>query len=271
MSKSRSFCFTLNNYTDEQYESICALESVAQYLIVGREVGDSGTPHLQGYIRFKNPRSFNAVRELIPQAHVEVAKGSPASNMEYCSKEGNFVEFGTAPVERGKAEKKRWADSKAMMQSGVLDELDPDIFIRYYSTAKRIAQDAYVCPPTIEGELEHWWFYGDPGTGKSRFAREQWPGAYIKNTNKWWCGYQAEETVIMDEIELEHGKFIGHFLKIWGDRYPFKAEVKGGGKNIRPLRIVVTSNYTIDEVFAHDTMLAKAIKRRFKSKHFALL
>ena len=64
-------------------------------------------------------------------------------------------------------------------------------------------------------------------------------------------------------MELDSAKYMGHFLKKWADRYAFDAEVKGSKFIIRPERIIVTSNYSIDDIFFQDTMIREAIKRRF--------
>ena len=74
MSRSRNYCFTLNNYSDDELRSVRELS--CRYLVVGFEVGEMGTPHLQGFICFENAKSFAAVKALIPGAHIEVAKGS---------------------------------------------------------------------------------------------------------------------------------------------------------------------------------------------------
>jgi hypothetical protein len=69
----------------------------------------------------------------------------------------------------------------------------------------------------------------------------------------------------------EAGKWLGSFLKIWADRYPFSPEVKGSHmKKIRPKKIIVLSNYTPEEVFTSDQDLLP-IKRRFKIVHFNTL
>lgn len=55
MSKGLYWTFTLNNYTAEEEGSMMdALAEQCIYLIVGKEVGEEGTPHLQGYLGLKN-------------------------------------------------------------------------------------------------------------------------------------------------------------------------------------------------------------------------
>jgi len=44
MERSRNFVFTLNNYTTEEVELV--KEWDCKYLIFGKEIGESGTPHL---------------------------------------------------------------------------------------------------------------------------------------------------------------------------------------------------------------------------------
>ncbi len=89
-TRSRKWCFTLNNYTDEEYTSITnyCKKSKLTYCI-GKELGkDKKTPHLQGYIEYKNPVSFNTLKKLLPKAHIEKARGTKAQNFDYCSKDG---------------------------------------------------------------------------------------------------------------------------------------------------------------------------------------
>ena len=52
----------------------------------------------------------------------------------------------------------------------------------------------------------------------------------------------------MDEAEPRCWKDLESLVKVWGDRYPFIAEVKGSSKPICPEWFVVTSNYTLPQL-----------------------
>lgn len=95
--KSKNFCFTINNATDEDFNKMVSADW--KYLIYGYETGDEGTDHIQGYMHFANQRHFNKVIKLIPRAHFEICKGTIMDNIEYCSKDGDYIEYGERPVQ----------------------------------------------------------------------------------------------------------------------------------------------------------------------------
>lgn len=84
--RARVWLFTWNNYTEEDKKNIqeWTKKECSTYAI-NPEVGENGTPHLQGYIEFKNPRHFNALKKLYPKIHWEKARNKEAA-LEYCKK-----------------------------------------------------------------------------------------------------------------------------------------------------------------------------------------
>lgn len=102
--RTNVICFTLNNYTDEECRGLqTSVNSYSQHIafaIVGKEIAPSGTPHLQGYIKFKSTfllarnGTLPKWRSLIPslaRAHMEPAYGSDLDSEKYCEKDGNLL------------------------------------------------------------------------------------------------------------------------------------------------------------------------------------
>lgn len=100
--KSRGWCFTLNNYTVKDIAIISSIYETqnegCEYLIMGFEEGRNETPHIQGYIYFKNEKSFRTMQKLHPKWHVEkqLAKQNVHA-FSYCAKDRDFYEFGKRP------------------------------------------------------------------------------------------------------------------------------------------------------------------------------
>lgn len=81
--KCRNWCFTLNNYSEEDIKTITS--NGCEY-VFQEETGKSGTKHLQGVLIFKNAVSFKSVKSILPTAHLEKCKNIRHSVL-YCSKE----------------------------------------------------------------------------------------------------------------------------------------------------------------------------------------
>lgn len=90
ISPAIRWCFTYNNYLEDTKDLLVPLfQQYCKKVIVGTEVGDSGTPHLQGYLEFKKKARPLSIFKL-DCIHWEKAKGDANSNFEYCTKDGNL-------------------------------------------------------------------------------------------------------------------------------------------------------------------------------------
>lgn len=83
--------FTLNNYDDKDFKTMKKLCSVfCRCACIGKEEGDLGTPHLQGYIEFKTKARPKSKFKFTNKIHWEKAKGTREDNYSYCTKDGDF-------------------------------------------------------------------------------------------------------------------------------------------------------------------------------------
>lgn len=115
--------------------------------------------------------------------------------------------------------------------------------------------------------LENEWIWGPTGVGKSLSTRNAFPVLFNHpNTKQWWDGYNGQDTVLIDDLGKKTAEWMGEYLKTWADHYPFVADFKGKSRMIRPKRIIVTSNYSMEEMFP-DTNILEPLKRRFKQVH----
>ena len=263
MARANHWCLTINNYTEQDRQDLINYDTT--YLIIGDEVGENGTPHLQVYLRTQKRVRFSQIKRAFPRAHIEMK--SPDSTVEqasdYCKKEGTFAEFGTLPKTGGQTTKEKYDHAWECATSGNLDDVCPELRIKHYRTLQKIAMDHMTALPS-EDNCTGLWIYGPSGTGKSTYARSLSDNYYLKASNKWWDGYQGEEIVIIEDLGKEH-ECLGHHLKLWCDKWDFIAECKGSSIRIRPKKIVITTQYSIEEIF-NDQKTRDALNRRCVKK-----
>ncbi|AXL65901.1 replication-associated protein [Golden silk orbweaver associated circular virus 1] len=253
MSKCKRWLFTSYNVVSEPFYD----EKIHEYLCFGRETCPStNRRHLQGYVAFKNRITLAGIKKWIPGAHFERARGTPTENRDYCKKDGDFKEWGSVPTVTGRACK--FGDILHLAESGnitCIKDTYPGVYLRYKATLL----SSLVCNTTDLKNSCGVWLCGPPRSGKD-YAVRQLDNVYMKMLNKWWDGYKNEDNVLISDIEPDHGKWIGYYIKIWCDMYAFNAEIKGGSMKIRPKKIFMTSNYKLDEVFSGEILSAVAAR-----------
>jgi len=241
-SKSRDYCLTWNNYTTENYDALLALET--RYIVIGKETGESGTPHLQVYFYFDNPRAFKAVQKELRGAHLEPrsVNSTPAQAAIYCKKDEDFFERGDIP-KQGKRSDVEIVRDQLQAGNGMRGVVKVATSLASIKIAEMILKYE---EPQRDWQPKIMWYWGLTETGKSRQAHAEFAGKDFfrktSNTEKWWDGYDAHENVIFDDFVFpqnitEYKNWLDFF-----DRYSCVIQVKGGTRQFLAKTIIVTSS-----------------------------
>ena len=169
--RSRFWTWTLNNFTSQEEQVIAEAQGNDElgivYLIFGRECGERGTPHLQGYTIFRAPISLATAKGRIGSSrlHLEPSKGSPQQNVDYCKKDGDFDAFGDLP-ESNQGRRSdleavfHWADELAQVQGRPCTMVElcraHPVPAAKYPRLLEIIQQRFEPPPLQEGQPREW-------------------------------------------------------------------------------------------------------------------
>jgi len=233
MSKIRNACVTINNYTEEHIQHLDSMglcTGIAKYVVYGKEVGKSGTPHLQIYLEFNNPVSMKNLKNRLscPHAHIEPRMGTSQQASDYCKKDGDFKEYGTLSKQGGnRSDVSELADS--CQEGKTIREIAedyPGMFIKYHKGVIAL-RSALTQPRDANTPKEVIVRYGPTESGKSRICWLSCPDLYKWGSanEKWWDGYDGHTEVMMEEFR---GDLPFKYLIDLIDRYPIKVAYKGG-------------------------------------------
>lgn len=98
----RGFCFTVNNYDDEDIAWLMNMyeeDTGIKYMILGFEEADrTGTLHIQGYVYYTNPQEWKYVKACLGDNHIEAQKSkSNVAAYCYCMEDYDYYEMGNRP------------------------------------------------------------------------------------------------------------------------------------------------------------------------------
>jgi len=263
-------CFTHNEYTDGDIEKIKALPWIT-YGCIGKEVGESGTPHLQGYIQFKR-RAVKKTTDELEKAlgkrpHCEVAKGTSEQAATYCKKDGDFTEWGTVSYSGKRMDlETAFDDARSDMRMLDVAEKHKSTYIRYHRGIEKVREMHNKDKAADWRDVEVIVMTGPTGCGKTRSAMAGHEGPVYKiqgDQLQWWDGYEGEKTVVIDEYSNDVK--ITTLLSLC-DGYKLRLPVKGGFTYARWTKLYITTNLQTEEL--HDQAKPEhraALMRRIKT------
>lgn len=245
----REWVYTINNYSEDDVDMV--RNAMCRYHVWAPEVGAKGTPHIQGYIVFKDAKTRSAVSKILPRAWL--APRSPKSTPEQCrnyivgpySKKGkdkpanpNAVEVGTIPSQGKRNDLEDFHDAiKAGKRGRELSENHLAVRAKYPRLEQTLVNEEDeqraidMFKSGAKPEVHVRW--GAPGVGKSRYIYDNHNAEDIYELNLgdgskqsvWWDGYRGQPVILINDFEGELGwKYLLRLL----DRYPFRMQVKGG-------------------------------------------
>lgn len=296
---SHRWLFTFNN-PDPNAETVFRLLATSQEardasqvkgLAFQREIApNTGTPHFQGFVVFSVPRTLTQLQRLewvhtleprltinFPQIHWDSPEGSPKQCVAYCTKLDSRDPGWGEPIVVGcliRYFSDGGRESSHLKRGQVVDFLvnNPDAGTSELIDAGGL--EIMATQPNLIGAVRTLLlqdsrragvtcdlFAGPTGVGKSRLADSLYPSAYRKNSGKWWDGYQGEPVAILDDFDSSSFP-VGDFLRLV-DRYPYRAEVKGGTIPIVSTHFVITSNHFPSEWYPDaEFRRRRAVERR---------
>jgi len=254
----RYWVFTLNNYDDVSQPSDWFEEGSIKYITWQAEVGDSGTPHLQGYLVMKrNVRLSWLKTQYAPSAHWEQRKGTHQQARDYANKDartdgpwtiGTHDEGGAGNGKRNDiAEMKKFIDG-GVTEKQVMDKYYSN-WLRYTGSINRhrmlvgSTQRDFITKTLV--------LYGPPGTGKSHYAlnfckgkSSYWLPRQSGQGQLWWDGYDGQEVVVIDDFDSSIP--YTRMLRLC-DKYPYAVQTRGSAKEFTSHYIIITSNKKFDD------------------------
>ena len=266
--RGSQWCYTLNNFSDDDVLRLRALHTEDKNKVIYHafqaEVGERGTPHLQGYIAFSATKMRSTVANLVSKrAHLERTLGTPAEASNYCTDEDKrdpnkmdvlhtAWDLSAVPDQSLKAIPTSGTRSDLVSLKRRLDAdetvweiANDDAFFGNVAKHWKFAlqyKASRIEPRDTKTDV--FVFYGAPGTGKSRaaFNFDKSFAVPASNGTQWMDGYDPKRhrVVIFDDF---HASVPAHMLLRLCDGYPLQYPIKGGFAEFRPEAIVLTSNY----------------------------
>lgn len=268
--QARTVVFTWNNPNLSPSEFGKNLAVMCQWYLFQVEKGEeTETIHYQGMAYHKNDIAWRYLFNI--GCHVEKC-WAPLDSINYCQKvstriDGPF-EWGKRPIFKEKGRPATGLSNDEVIQGDLKDLVDSG---RLHWRHVKAAQDFKILYGNLQKQetnkdVRGIWYHGKTGSGKSHEVRRKYGHSlYLKAQNKWFDGYTNEETILLDDFD-QQGKCLSHYMKIWADKYPCTGEVKGAKVNLHHKNFIVTSQYTIGQIWPGDENeeVRDAIERRFK-------
>lgn len=266
--QSKNWCFTLNNYEEEEIANLKdhVSSGAIQGLVLGFECGESGTRHIQGYVEFPRRLRLRSVKAMaLQRAHLEPRRGTALEAIEYCIKDGSFEILGNLSIDNT-GSSKPLDDIQTKIRNGIpLPTIANDHFNYWIIYRKSFEEYDRLCRPSLIREtLKVFCLWGETGSGKTRYvyytAKLMDTTLWVSPDPKllWFDGYRGQQIALLDDYRGEAS--ISFLLRVL-DIYPIQVPIKGGFTDFTPSTIYITSNHSPESWYAESEPLIRRITK----------
>jgi len=211
--ESRSWVFTSFEDKGPEYDP-----DVMRYLGYGREYcPDTKKMHWQGFVKFHKAKTKGATQKNLGslknekgayKMRVDIQMGTDKQNFKYCSKDKEYVEWGTIEKHQGERNdllhfRNEIIDGTRTVEDIILSE--PMVFHQYGRTLERLEliKSRRTTRESLGIVTKGFWYYGGTGVGKSLTANSALahPGTKYRKVLKdqWWEDYSGQDVCIIEE------------------------------------------------------------------------
>jgi len=263
---SKTWVFTINNYTETDVNLMKAWAEEVSRITASKEVGEGGTPHIQGAVTFKNKKRLGGLKKLHARAHWAIALA--ADCFLYCMKEDSELIVNVNNTKQGKRSD--------------IDEITDMIKAKKpkWEIAEKVPRGAFKYPKHIDMYAallikprseppEVYWRWGATGTGKTRYVFDNHTDLWVSNRNlDWFDGYNGQEVALFEEFRGSNCDF--HWLLRLLDRYPMQVPIKGSFVQWVPKIIYITTDRTPQQAYPGEPGIEQLLRRITRVDHIVL-
>lgn len=234
--------------------------------VVGFEIGQQGTQHIQGVFQFQESKTFKTLRKYFKNNHIERIHDFKKA-IEYCKKENDYMEFGEL-VKQGQR-----TDIEAFTNAIIAGYSDLELLMEFPSQTQRFLNNIdkirqMVLTEYYQKNLRHnlkvVFMSGDAGVGKTRYIYDRHNITDIYRVSDYknpFDNYKGQKILVLDEYNNQLN--IQLLLNIL-DIYPLLLPARYNDKWACYEQVYVISNYDFDDLFSYyEESIYRAIRRRF--------
>lgn len=243
----RNFCFTsYEKLAPKMNEKFC-------YMVYQQEkCPKTGKLHWQGYAEVETKIRFNTAKKLLGETvHIEARKGTQKEAIDYCKKKESAItdtqfESGT-PKKMGERTDLKQLVTEVVEKKKTINDIVLENPQAYHLYGRTLEKAASISTKTRKEPTMIHWFWGETGTGKTRWVYDNEPSLYVHNVKSTWWEYAGEDAILFDDYRGEMA--YNDLLKL-ADRYPYKVPRKYiGDINITATKLYITSPLKPEEIY----------------------